>query len=185
MTALETRSQPPIPKLGPMLARALPGSAIAVAVVAAAQWRGRARTGLPPMALTLHAPRFDLIATAPVAVQIHLTAVTIALVIGVMLLVGVKGAARHHLMGWTWVLAMATAAVSSLFIRVVNHGQFSLIHLVSGWVILALPIAVAAARRRKVYLHARVMTGLFMGGLILAGLMAFTPGRLMWRLFLG
>jgi uncharacterized membrane protein len=29
------------------------------------------------------------------------------------------------------------------------------------------------------------MTGLFTGGLILAGLLAFMPGRLMWNLVLG
>jgi uncharacterized membrane protein len=180
---LDAPSPSAMPKVGRLLARAIPGSLIAVAIVAFALSRGRARMG--PIAPPRHAPRLDLIATAPAAVQIHLAAVMIALVIGIMLLVGVKGARRHRALGWTWVLAMATAAVSSLFIRVVNHGQFSLIHLVSGWVILALPVAVAAARRHKVYLHARLMTGLFVGGLILAGLMAFTPGRLMWRLVFG
>ena len=29
------------------------------------------------------------------------------------------------------------------------------------------------------------MAGLFLGGLIVAGLLAFIPGRLMWRLFFG
>ena len=46
-------------------------------------------------------------------------------------------------------------------------------------------MAVAAARRHKVRLHARLMTGLFTGGLVLAGLLAFMPGRLMWRLVMG
>jgi len=78
-----------------------------------------------------------------------------------------------------------TAAVSSLFIQLINHGHLSYIHLLSGWTILTLPIAVALARRHKVKQHARMMTGLFTGGLILAGLFAFFPGRLMWSLFFG
>jgi uncharacterized membrane protein len=129
--------------------------------------------------------RLDLIAEAPLAVQIHLTAVTTALVIGVILLIGLKGAFKNRALGRAWVLAMGAAAVSSLFIRDINRSHFSLIHLLSGWTIIALPIAIVAARRHKVYIHARFMTGLFTGGLLLAGALAFMPGRLMWRLVFG
>jgi uncharacterized membrane protein len=111
--------------------------------------------------------------------------VLMALAIGIVLLAGVKGSRLHRALGWTWVLAMFTGAASSLFIRMLNHGHLSLIHLLSGWTIVALPMAVAAARAHKVRVHARFMTGLFTGGLILAGLLAFLPGRLMWNLILG
>jgi uncharacterized membrane protein len=67
----------------------------------------------------------------------------------------------------------------------VNHGHLSFIHLLSGWTIIALPLAVSFARRHKVRMHARFMTGLFTGGLILAGLFAFFPGRLMWQVVFG
>jgi uncharacterized membrane protein len=80
---------------------------------------------------------------------------------------------------------MMTVAVSSLFIQLINNGHFSYIHLLSGWTILTLPLGVAFARRHKVKPHARMMTGLFTGGLILAGLFAFFPGRLMWQVFFG
>ena len=140
-------------------------------------------SGLP--AIHLHAPRFDLVLTAPFAVQIHLAAVLTAFAIGGVLLIGVKGSLMHRTLGWTWVLAMMTGAVSSLFIRFINHGSLSFIHLLSGWTIIVLPFAVAAARRHKVRSHARSMTGLFTGGLVLAGALAFIPGRLMWNIFLG
>jgi uncharacterized membrane protein len=139
----------------------------------------------PPPALHPHWPALHLIGEAGPAVQIHLLCVCVALGIGVALLIGVKGDRLHRVLGWTWVLAMMTAAISSLFIRQVNHGAFSSIHLISGWIILAAPMAVALARRHKVRQHARLMTGLFTGGLILAGLLAFVPGRLMWNLVLG
>jgi uncharacterized membrane protein len=156
---------------------------IPLAVVAAAVWPHRDRLPLP--AIRLHAPEFWRHAAAPPAVQIHLAGVAVALGVGVVLLVGVKGSRLHRVLGWIWVAAMMTGAVSSLFIRIINHGAFSYIHLLSGWTILALPMAVYAARTHRVGVHARTMTGLFTGGLILAGLLAFLPGRLMWRMFLG
>ena len=46
-------------------------------------------------------------------------------------------------------------------------------------------MAIYAARRGEIAKHRGRMTGLFVGGLLIAGTLAFMPGRLMWRLFLG
>lgn len=173
-------------RLRPLIVQGLLGSLIALVLVAVSIWPKRQALGLdrlPP--LRLHAPEFWRIAYAGPAIQLHLAGVALAVLIGVTLLVGVKGTTTHRVLGWTWVVAMMAAAVSSLFIRIVNHGQFSLIHLLSGWTIIALPMGVAFARRHKVKPHARTMTGLFTGGLVLAGLLAFMPGRLMWQMFFG
>lgn len=133
----------------------------------------------------IHAPDFGLLAEAPVTIRIHVAAALTALLIGTVLLLGVKGNTLHRTLGWTWVIAMATTAVSSLFIRQINPGSFSLIHLLSGWTIIALPMAVYAARKHRVLQHRRAMTGMFVGGLIVAGALTFLPGRLMWRMFFG
>ena len=45
--------------------------------------------------------------------------------------------------------------------------------------------AVYAARRHRVAAHRRAMTGMFVGGLIVAGAFTFLPGRLMWAIFFG
>ncbi|MFT4255182.1 MAG: DUF2306 domain-containing protein [Caulobacter sp.] len=132
-----------------------------------------------------HMPNLSLIAAAPLKIQIHVAAALTALVIGTVLMVGVKGTRLHRTLGWTWVLAMASTAISSLFIREMNHGAMSWIHLLSGWTIVALPMAVYAARRHNVHMHRRFMTGLFVGGLVVAGGFTFLPGRLMWRVFFG
>ncbi len=132
-----------------------------------------------------HAPDLSRIAAAPTVIQIHLTAALAALAIGIVLMARVKGTALHKLLGWIWVLAMGTTAVSSLFIKVINPGHFSFIHLLSGWTIVGLPGAVYAIKRGKVAMHRRAMTGMFVGGLLLAGLFAFLPGRLLWTVFLG
>jgi uncharacterized membrane protein len=132
-----------------------------------------------------HAPDLARIAAAPLVIQIHLASALIALAIGTVLMTRVKGTALHKALGWTWVLAMGAAAVSSLFIRVVNPGHFSFIHLLSGWVIVGLPGAVYAIKRGKVATHRRAMTGMFAGGLLLAGLFTLVPGRLLWAVFFG
>ncbi len=133
----------------------------------------------------LHAPDLSLLAAQPFAIQLHIATAVMALGIGAVLLIGVKGTTLHRTLGWLWVIAMATTAVSSLFIRQINHGDFSFIHLLSGWTIVGLPMAVYAARRRRVHIHRRAMTGMFVGGLIVAGLLTFLPGRLMWQVFFG
>jgi uncharacterized membrane protein len=132
-----------------------------------------------------HAPDLSRIAAAPAVVQLHLFSALTALAIGVVLMMRVKGTTLHKLLGWTWVLAMGSTAVSSLFIREINHGAFSFIHLLSGWTIVGLPGAVYAIKRGKVSAHRRAMTGMFVGGLLVAGLFTFLPGRLMWSVFLG
>ncbi|USQ95585.1 DUF2306 domain-containing protein [Caulobacter sp. RL271] len=146
------------------------GAAVVIAAVAAAK---------------PHAPNLSLIAAAPTVVQVHLTAALTALVIGAVLMLRVKGTTAHKLLGWTWVLAMGTTAVSSLFIREINPGHFSFIHLLSGWTIVGLPGAVYAIKRGKVAAHRRAMTGMFVGGLLIAGVFTFLPGRLLWTVFLG
>lgn len=158
-------------------------------IFAAVGWqvvRGRARlTALALPRVHLHAPRLELLAHAPELIRVHVAAAVVALLIGSALLAGVKGSRLHKIMGWTWVATMATTAVSSLWIRVVDPGHWSFIHFVSGWIIIALPLALVAIKRRNVRLHRRMMTGMFTGGLLVAGGLTFLPGRLMWAVFLG
>jgi len=179
-------TRPVPPRLRRLILQAAVFSLIPLAIVLVAIGPSRlAQAVASRPALHVHAPQLGLILGEPLAVQLHLAAVLTAIGIGMALLIGVKGSSLHRTLGWTWVAAMMTTAVSSLFIRIVNHGSFSYIHLLSGWTIVALPMAVAAARAHKVRMHARMMTGLFTGGLILAGLFAFFPGRLMWRMVFG
>jgi uncharacterized membrane protein len=119
------------------------------------------------------------------AVGVHIVAALGALAIGAALLVGPKGRRLHRVLGWTWVALMATVAISSFLIRGLNGDAFSWIHLLSGWTLVALPMGVAFARRHKVAPHRQTMTGIYVGGLLVAGAFTFIPGRLMWRLFFG
>jgi uncharacterized membrane protein len=153
-------------------------------------WRLAAVAAGVALALALastfaHAPDWALLARQPWVIQLHISAALAALLLGTVQLVGIKGTGLHRLIGWTWVVAMLTVAISSLFIRQINPGSFSLIHLLSGWTLIALPMALFAVRRGRIASHARGMTWTFIGGLIVAGAFTFLPGRLMWEVFFG
>ena len=132
-----------------------------------------------------HAHDWALLARQPWVIQLHIAAALAALLLGTVQLVGIKGTGVHRLIGWSWVVAMFTVSVSSLFIRQINPGSFSWIHLLSGWTLIALPMALFAVRRGRIASHARGMTWTFIGGLIVAGAFTFLPGRLMWEVFFG
>lgn len=161
------------------------GVAVALGIVGFATWSALKSGGGDNTVIQLHPhlPDLSLVAAAPLEIQIHLTAALTAFVIGVVLLSGVKGNGLHKALGWTWVMAMGITAISSFWIHKLNPGGLSFIHFLSGWTVIALPAAVFAIKRRKVAVHARAMTGMFVGGLLLAGLLTFLPGRLMWQLF--
>jgi uncharacterized membrane protein len=93
-------------------------------------------------------------------------------------------APSHH--RWIWVLLLATIAISSFWIHSIRmFGPFSLIHLLSIFTLVMLPLAVLAARRHNVASHRRKMIGIFFGGLVIAGLFTFVPGRIMHTVLFG
>jgi uncharacterized membrane protein len=132
-----------------------------------------------------HGPDLALLMRQSPAVLVHMFSALAAFAIGVVILMRPKGRGLHKLLGWSWVIAMTVAAAGSFFITGLNGDGYSLIHLLSGWTVIMLPMAILAIRRRDVNAHRRRMTGLFTGGLVVAGLFTFLPGRLMWNLFLG
>ncbi|MES2724592.1 MAG: DUF2306 domain-containing protein [Pseudomonadota bacterium] len=131
----------------------------------------------------LRAPDWSLLAAQPLVIQLHLAAAVVALVIGAMLMLMRKGVTFHRRAGWLWVTAMSIVAGSSIFITGVNGDRWSFIHMITGWTLIALPLAVIAARRHNVKQHRRSMMGMFYGGLIIAGGLTFIPGRTLWNVF--
>ena len=160
-------------------------NAVVAAILMAALW-----PALPYMAgrlsgVGLHAPRWDLWQGVPLMVHLHVYAAVTALLIGTVILFRPKGRGLHKTLGWTWVIAMGVTAVSSLFITGLNGDAWSFVHLLSGWTIIGLPMAIYAIRNRKVDAHRRAMTGMFVGGLLVAGALTFIPGRIMFETFFG
>lgn len=132
-----------------------------------------------------HWPHLDLLWHQPLVIQLHLLTAVTAFVIATVQVFGPKGTIPHRILGWSWVILMATVAGSSFFIRQINLGHFSFIHVLSVVTLVFLVVLVYMARRHRVGDHRRTALGLYTGALIIAGLFTFLPGRLMWWLFFG
>jgi uncharacterized membrane protein len=168
------------------------GTAVSVAVVAVAagpgltrNWRAISGALLRPP----HAPEFSAIAHAPLPVQVHLATMCVAIACTAVLLAGVKGSRLHRVLGWTWSAAMLTTATVTLVIPsppgMGDVFGLGYLHLFSLLTFISVPRAILAARSHQVDKHARIVSGFLIGGLGLAGLFAFLPGRLMWQVVFG
>jgi uncharacterized membrane protein len=117
---------------------------------------------------------------APFAVQIHVAAVLPSAVLGAYILLNRKGTPIHRLLGRIWMMLMAVTSLSSFFILGIDlvYG-FGPIHLLSIFVLFNIWQAIASARARNIRLHKAAVKGMYFGGIVIAGLFTFIPGRLM------
>lgn len=175
-----------------LVRRAVIYAAVTLVVILAVVWwvNGRNPDFLGSMARTFatmhgHAPDIDLLARQKPVILIHLGFAVAAFGLGLLQFILPKGTLPHRAMGWSWLIIMGVVAVSSFFIRQANHGKFSLIHILSVAVLIQIPLIILAARKHNIKAHANTALGLYMGALVIAGLLTFLPGRLMWAVFFG
>lgn len=125
----------------------------------------------------------SLAATQPV-VFVHAVSMIAAVALGAWLLLGRKGRTAHRIGGWSWVVLMATAATTSLFMRA--HfplvAGFGPIHLLTLLVMVMLPLGVFMARSQRVQVHRKIMQRLYVGACLVAGTFALLPGRLLGQM---
>jgi uncharacterized membrane protein len=137
----------------------------------------------------LHWPNLSLIADTSVVIKVHLATVAGATILGCVLMTGVKGTMLHKTLGWTWAVFMIVTAITTLFIQAApglpHIGWFGPLHLFSVLVLTMTPLALYWARKRQWLAHGKAMTGVFFGGLIVAGLFTFFPGRIIYGVFFG
>ena len=133
----------------------------------------------------LHAPNLAMWAALSVPVKIHLATAFGALALGAVLMAVRKGRTFHRIAGWVWVSLVSVTAGATLFIKVLNNGTWSFLHLFTAWVLLILPLGVMAAKRHAVAQHRARMMGLFYGAFAINLAFAFIPGRTLWVMFFG
>jgi uncharacterized membrane protein len=121
----------------------------------------------------------------PLSVQLHVLGVAVAFFAGLIIFMLPKGTGFHRLLGWTFVVAMAMVAVTSVWMAVELKTGITFLHIFTVVTAVSLPLAIMAIRRGDVRGHAYNMLGLYIGGLLVAGAFAFIPGRLMWRMLFG
>lgn len=127
-------------------------------------------------------PTIHSFADAPWYVCTHLLVALIALLIGIVVLLRRKGTASHKILGWSWVVLMIGAAISSFFIQ--SSGHLSLIHVLSVVVLISVPRAVIDIRKGNLRGHKIAMISTF-AGLVIAGAFTLLPSRMLGQLVFG
>jgi uncharacterized membrane protein len=119
-------------------------------------------------------------------ILMHAFAAMGALVLGAVQFARVKGTFSHRTIGAIWVTLMLIVSVSAFFIHKIRlWGEWSPIHLLAIFTLLTLPLAVWQAHRHNVSQHKKAMISIYTGGLIIAGLFTFVPGRIMHAVVFG
>ena len=113
---------------------------------------------------------------------LHLITVLMAAVLGAWVLLRPKGGLWHRRFGRVYVVLMMLASASSLMLPAQVGPQlwlhFGFIHLLSIFVLLAMPTAIWAARQGLYRVHRGLMLGNYIGGIGVAGILAaLLPGR--------
>jgi len=118
-------------------------------------------------------------ARVPAFVWLHLATIVIAVALTPLMMLRRRGDRLHRRLGWVWVTAMFLTAAFSFGIRGINQGSLSLIHILSAWTLIQVPLIVLAARRHDHAKHRAAVRGMVTGALIIAGIFTFPFDRLM------
>jgi uncharacterized membrane protein len=117
------------------------------------------------------------------AIWVHVFAAVAALVLGATIFLARKGTLLHKLSGRVWAGLMLVTAVSTIWIK--GNGSYSWIHVLSVATVLILAGVVYAAMNGRIQRHRQGVIGLYAGSLIVAGLFALMPERLLGRMVWG
>ena len=152
-------------------------TALSIAAIALATWLAmRAGSAMGASGRgDWHTPAF--------AVPLHLATVLPALPLGLWILLRPKGEASHKLLGRIWGILMMITAMDSLLIRDLTGG-LEPIHIFSVVTLVSIPLGVWRIRQGNVSGHRSSMLGPYIG-LVIAGLFALAPGRMLGNLLLG
>ena len=115
---------------------------------------------------------------APITYPIHFGTLAIALAISPIMLLRTKGDPLHRKLGYVWIAAMVVTAIDSFFIRDLNNGGFSPIHLLSVLTLYVSWRIVVTARQGNHVAHRKHVQGIVLGALIIAGFFTFMFNRL-------
>ena len=120
------------------------------------------------------------------AIQMHALAAMGAFLMGLIQFVAPKGTIPHRTLGWVWVILMIVICVTAFFIHHIRlWGIWSPIHLLAILTLVLLPFAVMHARHHNIERHRKIMIGIFVGALLVAGIFTFLPGRIMNAVIIG
>ena len=113
----------------------------------------------------------------------HLSTVVPAFFIGTFLLLARKGTPRHKALGKIYMSLMSLTALITFFMPAQLSppfiGHFGSNHALSVMVMIGVPTAYISIRQGNVAVHRGAMMAMYIGGLLIAGSLAFRPGRML------
>jgi uncharacterized membrane protein len=121
----------------------------------------------------------------PPVVWAHIGTILVALILTPVNLLRRRGDRQHRLVGWIWAAALFGTAFISLFVKVLNPGHFSYIHLLSILTIVQVPLIIFYARRHDHKRHRQAVRGMVIGALLVAGFFTLPFGRLLGHWLFG
>jgi len=121
----------------------------------------------------------------PTLVWAHLATVIAALVLTPVMLLRRRGDAPHRALGKIWVAAMFLSAVITFWVHQSNPGHFSVIHIISLYVLVAAPMVWWTAATRRLESHRRYVRGMVTGALLIAGVFTLPFGRMLGSWLVG
>ncbi len=120
---------------------------------------------------------------ASLAIQIHILAAMGAFFLGGFILLRRKGTKAHKMAGRVFGLLMLATAITAIFIRQINNGSFSWIHIFVPITFIGLYQVISSIRKGNIKAHKRHVLTMYFAALMIPGGFAFMPGRTMWMLF--
>lgn len=116
----------------------------------------------------------------------HALAALAALIVGAVPFAAPKGTLLHRTLGDVWASLMFYIAIGSFWIAELQlWGHWSPIHMLSGVVIVLVPLAVWRTHRHDIHAHKQQMVMLFSLALVVTGLFTRWPGRVMHAVIFG
>ena len=109
----------------------------------------------------------------------HIFTILTAVILTPVMMLRRRGDRLHRRLGWIWAGAMILTAALTFGIRGINHGGLSLIHILSAWTLIQVPVVVLAARRHQPEKHRAAVRGMTAGALIIAGVFTFPFDRML------
>jgi uncharacterized membrane protein len=127
---------------------------------------------------------------APLAVQIHAATVIPAFFLGTwQIFFSRKGAPFHRAVGYVYLALMTITSIAALFVHQIMPKSpffgFSPIHLFVPLTLFGVVGALHGAWTHNIREHRASMLGVYIGGLLIAGTLAFLPGRTMHAIVFG
>ena len=120
---------------------------------------------------------------------LHLATVIPASAVGAFQFLRHKGTPSHKFLGKIYMLLMLATALITLAMPAKVGPQFlhhfGFIHIFSLLALINIPLAYFTARRGNIRAHRAAMISLYVGGILIAGALAFSPGRMLHKWMFG